>query len=162
MFDRFTEQARTAIVLAQEEARADGVFEVELTHVASGCLSQPHSDATRLLATLGIAAGSLLDHSRSRLDIDHSSVAIRLADPVKRALEASMRLAMTLGNTMVTSAHVLVGVVAVDPGAEVGGVLLRAGADLTRLELTLSTMRVQEFIESGRRATEPPEEGHNS
>lgn len=155
MFDRFTEQARTAIVLAQEEARAGGFIAVELIHLAVGCLSQPHSDANRLLATLDVAAGSLVDHSRSVPGIDQSPATLRLTEPVKRALETSMRLAMTLGNTMVTSAHVLVGVVAVDPEGEVGGALLGAGADLTRLELTLAQMKPQEFIESGRQATDP-------
>ncbi len=158
MFDRFTEQARTAIVLAQEEAQADGVIAVELTHLALGCLSQPHSDAARLLATLDIAAASLADHSRRVPGIDQSSATLRLAEPVKRALESSMRLAMTLGSTMVTSAHVLVSVVGVDPDGEVGGALMRAGTDLTRLELTLSQMRPQEFIESGRQAAGPPQE----
>jgi hypothetical protein len=106
------------------------------------------------LATLDIAARSLVDHSRHVPGIDQSSSTLRLAEPLKRALEGSMRLAMTLGSTMVTSAHVLVAVVGVDPDGEVGGALLRAGADLTRLELTLSQMRPQEFIESGRQATE--------
>lgn len=123
-----------------------------------GCLSQPHSDTARLLATLEIAAGSLVDHPRHVPGIDQRSATLRLAERVKRALESSMRLAMTLGNTMVTSAHVLVAVVGVDPDGEVGGALLRAGADLPRLELTLSTMQPQEFIESGRQAAGRPQE----
>lgn len=159
VFDRFTEQARAAMVLAQDEARADGAAAVELAHLALGCVSQSDSDAARLLATVDVAAGSLINLSRPVTDLDRRLPKLTLADPVKRALEGSMRLAMTLGSTMVTSAHVLVTVVSLDPEGEVGGALMRAGADLTRLELTLAQMRPQEFIESGRRVAEPPKEG---
>jgi ATP-dependent Clp protease ATP-binding subunit ClpA len=56
VFERFTEQARRAVVLAQEEARAFGHHYLGTEHLLLGLLREPDGIVARALARFGVTA----------------------------------------------------------------------------------------------------------
>ncbi|UAK33436.1 Clp protease [Nocardia asteroides] len=54
MFERFTRSARTAIVVAQEDARALRASNIDVEHVLLGLLAQGEPELTALLADAGL------------------------------------------------------------------------------------------------------------
>ncbi|MFD6158524.1 Clp protease N-terminal domain-containing protein [Nocardia sp. NPDC060256] len=60
MFERFTKSARTAIVMAQEDARELRSPSIEIEHVLLGLLSQGEEDLKALLAEAGVTHESVM------------------------------------------------------------------------------------------------------
>ncbi|WP_454198557.1 Clp protease N-terminal domain-containing protein [Nocardia sp. Marseille-Q1738] len=54
MFERFSRSAKTAIIIAQEDARALRASNIEVEHVLLGLLSQGEPELTALLAEAGL------------------------------------------------------------------------------------------------------------
>ena len=54
MFERFTERARTAVITAQEQARALGHAQIGGEHILLGILTQPESIGAKVLSQLGV------------------------------------------------------------------------------------------------------------
>ena len=54
MFERFTDQSRKAVVLAQQEARLLGHTYLGTEHLLAGLLGEEHGAAARALASAGI------------------------------------------------------------------------------------------------------------
>ena len=63
MFERFTDQARRVVVLAQEEARMLGHGYIGTEHILLGLLAEGEGLAARALAALGIS----LDAARAQI-----------------------------------------------------------------------------------------------
>jgi len=59
MFERFTQDARQAVVLAQEEAVALRHGWIGTEHLLLGVLGLPELDVTRRLATLGVTTATI-------------------------------------------------------------------------------------------------------
>jgi ATP-dependent Clp protease ATP-binding subunit ClpA len=59
MFERFTEEARTVVVLAQGEARSLGHGWIGTEHLLLAALGDERSDVTRALGALGLDAGTV-------------------------------------------------------------------------------------------------------
>ena len=72
MFERFTDQSRQAVVLAQEEARQLNHYHIGTEHVLAGLLREERGAAARALD----ASGVTLDAVRERI--------VALAGPVRR------------------------------------------------------------------------------
>ena len=123
MFDRFTEQARSALVLAETEAQRAGADAVGSVHLALACLGQEESDVDRLLSHHDVLPEMVAGMLRVEAVVDPRLGKLPISDVVRQELVAAMRLAMDTGRTMVTSAHVLVAILMVDPHGEVGSVL---------------------------------------
>ena len=111
MFERFTEEARQVVVLAQEEARGLGHNYIGTEHILLGLLAQPETIAGREL----IAAGVTRDEARTRIiEIVSSQQAppaaqIPFTPRAKKVLELSLREALTLGHDFIDTFHVLLG-----------------------------------------------------
>src|SRR3954447_22970613 len=58
MFENFTEPARQAVVLAQEEARALGHDHIGTEHLLLGLIGEGAGSASRAFARLGVSAES--------------------------------------------------------------------------------------------------------
>ncbi|WP_405160443.1 Clp protease [Nocardia sp. NBC_01499] len=69
MFERFTKSARTAIVMAQEDARELRSPTIEVEHVLLGLLSQSEDDLKALLADVGLTHAGVM----STLDVQGKS-----------------------------------------------------------------------------------------
>ena len=66
MFERFTQEARTAVVLAQEVARDLHADRIGTEHVLAGAVRAEGSVAARALGTLGIEPSAVLAAVRRR------------------------------------------------------------------------------------------------
>jgi ATP-dependent Clp protease ATP-binding subunit ClpA len=64
MFERFCRRARSAVILAQREARDLGHQSVGTHHVLLGILDEPESVGARVLGDLGIEAHPMRDEVR--------------------------------------------------------------------------------------------------
>jgi ATP-dependent Clp protease ATP-binding subunit ClpC len=132
MFERFTDKAREAVVLAQEEARRLGHPQVVTGYLLLGLLAVTGDSAgTRTLTALGIP----LDDLRAEIEecIGRGEGApsghLPFAPQNKRVLELSLREALQLGHNYIGTEHLLLGLVR---EAESGAaqVLAGRGADL--------------------------------
>jgi ATP-dependent Clp protease ATP-binding subunit ClpA len=153
MFERFTEEARAVVLLAQDEATALEADRIGAEHLLLG-LAAERGAAARVLEPLGLGYAALraeLEQSGGGLDADAlASIGIDLDEvrrrveesfgpgalgghrkgrrpfspEAKKALELSVREAIGLGDRHIGSEHILLGVVR-DPGEPVAGVLRR-------------------------------------
>jgi len=132
MFERFTDKAREAVVLAQEEARRLGHPEVRTEHLLLGLLAgSGESAGTRTLSGLGIPVDDLRGEVEERIGRGEGAPSGHLpfASQNKKVLELSLREALQLGHNYIGTEHILLGLVR---EAESGAaqVLAGRGADL--------------------------------
>jgi ATP-dependent Clp protease ATP-binding subunit ClpA len=131
MFERFTNNARRAIVLAQEEARDLQHNYIGTEHLLLGLAAEPRGLAGRALDDLG------LSRARIREDIlaavgggDGAAVPSRIpfTPRAKKVLELSLREALQLNHNYIGTEHLLLGLVR--EGSGVAAVILadRAGS----------------------------------
>jgi hypothetical protein len=132
MFERFTDKARQAVVLAQEEARRLGHPEVRTEHLLLGLLAvDGESAATQTLTGLGIPLDDLRREVEERIGRGEGAPSGHLpfGPQNKKVLELSLREALQLGHNYIGTEHILLGLVR---EAESGAaqVLAGRGADL--------------------------------
>jgi hypothetical protein len=134
MFERFTDQARRVIVLAQEEARMLNHDHLGTEHLLLGLIHEGQGVAAEALESLGISleaarrqVGEIAGRGR-RAPSGH----IPFTTPAKAALERSLREALQLGHDYIGTEHVLLGLTREDDGMA-AQVLTRLGADLDRV-----------------------------
>ena len=98
MFERFTDEARESVVLAQEEARSLRHGCIGTEHLLLGVAGQPAGIAARVLAQLGLDASTIRNDIVAQVgeggDFDHQDEdALRALgidlDDVRRAVEDS-------------------------------------------------------------------------
>ena len=112
MFQRFTERARQAVVLAEEEARALNHNYIGTEHVLLGLLREEEGLAARVLVSLGVS----LEEVREQVaEIIGQGDEVTLAQQIpftpraKKVLELSLREALTLGHRYIGTEHLLLG-----------------------------------------------------
>jgi ATP-dependent Clp protease ATP-binding subunit ClpA len=113
MFERFTDRARHAVVLAQDEARRLGHDAIGTEHVLLGLLGEPDSIAGRVLGQLGITL------TAARADVEGlvgrgdgaPSGHIPFTPRAKKVLELSLREALGFGHNYIGTEHILLGLV---------------------------------------------------
>ena len=134
MFQRFTERARRAVVLAQEEARLLGHNYIGTEHLLLGQVHEAEGIAARALETMGIG----LDSVRQKVvdlighDAPTPSGHIPFTPPAKAAFELSLREAMKLGHNYIGTEHILLGLIKKGEGVA-AQVLKKLGADLPKV-----------------------------
>jgi ATP-dependent Clp protease ATP-binding subunit ClpA len=62
MFERFTDRARQAVVLAQHEGRAHRHDHIDTEHLLLGVLDAGENTAGKVLESLGISPGTIRQH----------------------------------------------------------------------------------------------------
>jgi hypothetical protein len=132
MFERFTDKARQAVVLAQDEARRLGHPEVRTEHLLLGLLAvDGDSAATRALTGLGIPLDDLRREVEERIGRGQGAPSGHLpfAPQNKKVLELSLREALQLGHNYIGTEHLLLGLVR-EAGSGAAQVLTGRGADL--------------------------------
>jgi ATP-dependent Clp protease ATP-binding subunit ClpC len=134
MFERFTDQARRVVVLAQEEARLLGHGYIGTEHVLLGLLAEGEGLAARALASLEIS----LDAAREKVaeiigeGTGQPSGHIPFTPRTKKVLELSLREAQRLGDSYIGTEHILLGMAREGEGVGVQ-VLDRLGAGKERV-----------------------------
>jgi ATP-dependent Clp protease ATP-binding subunit ClpA len=134
MFERFTDQARRVVVLAQEEARLLGHGYIGTEHILLGLIAEGEGLAAQALASLGIG----LDAAREQVaeiigeGTGEPSGHIPFTPRAKKVLELSLREAQRLGDSYIGTEHVLLGLAR--EGEGVGAqVLDRLGGSVDRV-----------------------------
>jgi ATP-dependent Clp protease ATP-binding subunit ClpC len=111
MFERFTDKARRAIALAQDEARTLGHGYIGTEHLLLGLILDGDGVAARTLQTLGASLDGF------RADVE-SMIGRGTADPAqqipftsraKQVLEMSLRESLHLGHDYIGTEHILLG-----------------------------------------------------
>jgi ATP-dependent Clp protease ATP-binding subunit ClpA len=139
MFERFTNRARHAVVLAQDEARLLSHNYIGTEHLLLGLLGEPEAIAGRVLHQLGIG----LDATRADVEAligrgaESPGGHIPFTPRAKKVLELSLREALQLGHNYIGTEHILLGLVREGEGVA-AQVLTRRGAPLDRVRALVS------------------------
>jgi GNAT superfamily N-acetyltransferase len=150
MFMRFTDRARRAVVLAQEEARTLNHGYIGTEHLLLGLLCESDGVGARALESLGIS----LDAVRQQVEEiigqgQHApSGHIPFTPRAKKVLQLSLREAEQLGHDYIGTEHLLLGLLREGHGVA-AQVLVKLGADRNRVR-----QQVIQLISS-----QPPQSG---
>jgi ATP-dependent Clp protease ATP-binding subunit ClpC len=113
VFERFTDRARSVLVLAQEEARLLNHSFIGTEHILLGLIHQGDGVAGQALESLGIT----LEAVRNRVEetIGMAGTIPGGSPPftprAKKVLELSLREALQLGHSYIGTEHILLGLV---------------------------------------------------
>jgi hypothetical protein len=113
MFERFTDRARRAVVLAQEEARMLNHGYIGTEHILLGLVHEGEGIAAQSLRSLGLsmeaARGKVLEFvGRGE---EAPSAHIPFTPRSKKVLELALREALQLGNNYIGTEHILLGLI---------------------------------------------------
>jgi ATP-dependent Clp protease ATP-binding subunit ClpC len=114
MFERFTDQARRIVVLAQEEARMLSHDYIGTEHILLALIREGTGIAARALGSLGITeetARHQVEEIIARGRKDPPRGHIPFTPRAKKTLELSLREAIALGSTSIGTEHILLGLI---------------------------------------------------
>jgi ATP-dependent Clp protease ATP-binding subunit ClpC len=135
MFERFTDQARRIVALAQEEARTLNHNDIGTEHILLALIREGSGMAAQALMALGIteeAARQQVEEFTGRGQQRPSRGRIPFTPWAKKALELSLREAIAIGNSYIGTEHILLGLVRVGEGPATQ-VLAGLGVDANRV-----------------------------
>jgi ATP-dependent Clp protease ATP-binding subunit ClpA len=132
MFERFTDRARRAMNLAQDEARRLNHNYIGTEHLLLGLVGEGEGVAARALTSLGIG----LDAVRQQVEeaVGQGQQAVRARIPftprAKKVLQLARREALQLGHGYIGTEHILLGLIREGEGVA-ARVLVQLGGDLS-------------------------------
>ncbi len=154
MFERFTDQARQVVTVAQEEARTLDHDHVGTEHLLLGLVHVEDGMAARALALLGISLAAvrqqveeIMGQGKKRAPAAHLPFTPR----AKKVLELSLREALHLGHNYIGTEHILLGLIREGEGIA-ARVLVKLGADLSRVR-----QEVIKLVAEARREEDKPQ-----
>jgi hypothetical protein len=143
VFERFTEEARQVVVLAQEEARTLSHAYIGTEHILLGLLRQEEKDHDgEPLHTLGITLSEARRRVRRIVSAGEGpqSGQIPFTPRAKKVLELSLREALSLGHNYIGPEHILLGLAREDEGVA-ARVLLEFDVDSEKIRgLVIETL----------------------
>ena len=135
MFERFTDRARSVVVLAQEEARLLNHDYIGTEHILLGLIHEGEGVAARALESLGISLEAVRQQVREVVGQGERAPSghVPFTPRAKKVLELSRSAKRNgLATTHTGTEHILLGLVR--EGEGVGAqVLINLGADLNRI-----------------------------
>ena len=153
-FDKFTDKARKVLVLAQDEARGLHQPYVGTEHILLGLIQEKEGLAAQALERLNIKYDAVVQAIRQVVTIDESadvSGHLSFTPRVKRVLENSLREAMQMGQSYISTEHLLLGIVREGEGAALD-VLGRLGVKGDDIRGALNDLVGQSPVYAGRSA----------
>jgi ATP-dependent Clp protease ATP-binding subunit ClpA len=159
MFERFTDRARRAMALAQEEAQRHHSG-VGTEHLLLGLIQEGEGVAAKALEALGISLESVSQQVRDIIGPAKPppSRQSRFSPRARQVLKLSLREALQLGHHYIGTEHLLLGLMREGEGAA-AQVLVKLGADLTGVRQQviqlLQGYQGQQEPEAGRTAPRP-------
>ena len=154
MFERFTDRARSVVVLAQEEARMLGHNYIGTEHLLLGLVHEGQGVAARALASLGISLEAVRQQVEEIIGRGQQAPPghIAFTPRAKKVLELALREAQQLGHNYIGTEHILLGLIREGEGVA-AQVLVKLGADLERVR--------QQVIQllHGHQGKQPADEG---
>lgn len=150
-FDKFTDKARKVLVLAQEEARALHQPYVGTEHVLLALLKEKEGLAAQALDHLSVTYEAALTCVQQLIKGDAStdvSGHLSFTPRVKRVLENSLREAMQMGKSYISTEHLLLGIVREGEGTAID-VLRKLGVEGDAIRSSLNDMVGQSAVFAG-------------
>src|SRR5215471_13997915 len=134
MFERFTDQARRVVVVAQEESRKLGHDYIGTEHLLLGILGTGDSVAVNALGSLGVSLEAARQQVEEIVGRGSHQVSghIPFTPRAKKVLELSLRESIQLGHSYIGTEHILLGLIREGDGVA-AQVLVKLGADLNRV-----------------------------
>jgi ATP-dependent Clp protease ATP-binding subunit ClpA len=134
VFERFSDDARRVVVLAQEEARMLNHNYIGTEHILLGLMHEGEGVGAKALESLGISLEAVRSQVEEIIGRGESVPTghIPFTPRAKKVLELSLREALQLGHNYIGTEHILLGLIR--EGEGVGAqVLQKLGADLNRV-----------------------------
>ena len=153
-FDKFTDKARKVLVLAQDEARGLHQPYVGTEHILLGLIQEKEGLAAQALERLNVKYDAVVQAIRQVVTIDESadvSGHLSFTPRVKRVLENSLREAMQMGQSYISTEHLLLGIVREGEGTALD-VLGRLGVKGDDIRGALNDLVGQSPVYAGRSA----------
>lgn len=160
-FDRFSENAKLALVNAQELARAAAASEVDTDHILLGTLLIRKSAATDLLAGMDVDFEKAKVATESYQDFSRVVRIGGLSEDAQRALELAIGTASQYASPYVGTEHLLYGIVLL-PSSKGAEALLKTNADLQFIRNELEAAFQNPRMEESMGGEMPPEMVYNS
>jgi ATP-dependent Clp protease ATP-binding subunit ClpC len=134
MFERFTDQARRVLALAQDEARMRNCSRIGTEHILLGLIHERDGLAAVALESLGIGPEAVRQQVEeiTGQHPEPSGGYAQYTMRAKKALDLSRREALQLGHNYVGTEHILLSLIREGEGPA-AQVLLELGADLSRV-----------------------------
>ena len=150
MFERFTNRARHAVVLAQEEARRMQHNYIGTEHVLLGLLGEPDGLACRALAGVGMSLEAARNEVTAIVGTGTASLSghIPFTPRAKKTLELALREALQLHHNYIGTEHILLGLIR--EGEGVAAQVLKQHADLTAVRAAVLDLLPAAAAESAR------------
>jgi ATP-dependent Clp protease ATP-binding subunit ClpC len=133
MLERFDQQARRVVVLAQEEARTLNHNYVGTEHILLGLIREGGA-AARALESRGISLDAVRQQVEEIIGRGQQAPSehVPFTKRAKKALELSLRESLQLGHNYIGTEHILLGLLREGDGVAVQ-VLVKLGADLNQV-----------------------------
>ena len=144
MFERFTDQARHVVVLAQEEARMLSHNYIGTEHILLALIREERGTAAQALESLGVseeAARHQVEEIVGHGQQDPQRGHIPFLPRAKKVLELALREALQLGNSCIGTEHILLGLIR--EGEREGNDKSPAAKVLNRLDVDPNRVRQQ-------------------
>jgi Clp amino terminal domain, pathogenicity island component len=141
VFERFTEAARSVVVLAQDEARTLKHNYIGTEHILLGLLREEAGLAARALESLGVT----LERTRAEVlklvgsDEEVTPGQIPFTPRAKKVLELALREALSLGHNYIGTEHILLGLLGETEGVA-ARILVDFGADAEKVRTEVTRL----------------------
>jgi ATP-dependent Clp protease ATP-binding subunit ClpC len=134
VFQRFTEPARRAVVLAEKEAKHLNHDHIGPEHILLGLVHEGEGVAAKALQTVGISLEEVRRQVEETIGGGESSSPIRVpfSPEAKKVFELSAREVIRLGHYYIGTEHLLLGLVH-ESECVAAQLLVELGADLDHL-----------------------------
>ena len=134
MFERFTNQSRRVVVLAQEEARMLDHNYIGTEHLLLGLLHEGRGSAARALTAMDVTLSAARDQVVAIVGRGQKQPSghIPFTPRAKKSLELSLRESLQLGDGYIGTGHLMLGVIRQGDNVAIK-VLDKLGADLSNL-----------------------------
>jgi hypothetical protein len=134
VFERFTDRARSVVVLAQEESRLLSHNYIGTEHLLLGLVRDGEGVAAQALGSLDVSLEAVRAQVVEIIGYGGSAPSghIPFTPRAKKVLEQSLREALQLGHNYIGTEHILLGLVREGEGVA-AQVLVKLGADLSRV-----------------------------
>lgn len=151
-FDKFTDKARKVLVIAQDEARTLHQPYVGTEHILLALIKEQDGLAAQTLDRLNVHYDDVVAAIRQVVTIDSNADVtghLGFTPRVKRVLENSLREAMQMGQSYISTEHLLLGVVREGEGTAIE-VLGKLGVSGDQVRSALNDLVGQSSVFAGR------------
>ena len=141
MYERFTDEAKYAVVLAQEEARRLSHGHIGTEHILLGLTRESDGVAARALESLGISLDAVRQQVEQTVGQGQQAPSgyIPFTPRAKKVLELSLREALQLSHNYIGTEHILLGLTRESDGVA-AQVLGKLGADLNTVRQAVNRL----------------------